>query len=81
MLARRRARVVSEELREGSTLFSIHAYMPVQVWNELLPLLHCPMNKCAMAMCMEPDELIRQPPFWVDTLISFLLDAFLYSCI
>ena len=31
MLRQRRARVVSEELREGSDLFSILAHLPVQV--------------------------------------------------
>ena len=30
MLGRRRARVVREEMREGSDLFSIHAYLPAQ---------------------------------------------------
>ena len=30
MLGRRRARVVMEEMREGSDLFSIHAYLPAQ---------------------------------------------------
>ena len=30
VLGRRRARVVREEMREGSDLFSIHAYLPAQ---------------------------------------------------
>ena len=30
-LSKRRARVLREEMREGSDLFSIHAYLPAQV--------------------------------------------------
>ena len=30
VLGRRRARVVREEMREGSDLFSIHAFLPAQ---------------------------------------------------
>ena len=30
VLGQRRARVVREELREGSDLFSVHAYLPAQ---------------------------------------------------
>lgn len=30
MLGRRRARVLSEELREGSDQFVVHAYLPVE---------------------------------------------------
>ena len=34
-LSKRRARVLREEMREGSDLFSIHAYLPAQVSRHL----------------------------------------------
>ena len=53
VLGRRRARIVREELREGSGHFSVHAFLPMQARPAAHAVLADRLHSCAQPMVLE----------------------------
>ena len=83
VLGRRRARIVREELREGSGHFSVHAFLPMQERPVARAVLVDCLSSCAQPMVLENlcnacRPMIRMPcllPCW--SLLYRELQAFI----
>ncbi|GMG98385.1 hypothetical protein Nepgr_000225 [Nepenthes gracilis] len=66
VLARRRARVVKEEMQEGSPLFTVHAYVPVaESFGFADELRRWTSGACSALLVLSHWEALLEDPFFV----------------
>ncbi|KAJ3674799.1 hypothetical protein LUZ60_005415 [Juncus effusus] len=66
VLSRRRARVLKEEMQEGSNLFTVHAYLPVEASNKFADELRTWTSGASSAiLVLSHWEMINEDPFFV----------------
>lgn len=66
VLSRRRARVLKEEMQEGSSLFTVHAYLPVaESFGFSDELTRWTSGACSALLVLSHWEVIPEDPFFV----------------